>query len=231
MISVMRMLVSVIFAFLNVNVIQSSTTTDPNLCRPGVCCVNYFLRGGQCIACDVGTFGENCSQVCPDGFHGKFCLGRCPTECQLSCHKDTGKCQEEAYEENTSTFPTGQRIQKYNIDVDKKLSNITSFILGLLASHIVVVIAVLLLLVVTSYTTFLSTKYNRKTSQRDYQAVYQSDHAGVSKKEKSSTYTGLTLQNQSEYLTPSTGQHLTSSTGQYLTPMATERSGQYTEVL
>lgn len=55
-----------------------------------ICCLNYIDIGGECIACQPGTMGLNCTRRCPDGFYGQFCVKPCDCLPTQRCSKAFG---------------------------------------------------------------------------------------------------------------------------------------------
>nr|XP_022318523.1 uncharacterized protein LOC111121512 isoform X1 [Crassostrea virginica] len=66
---------------------QCPSKGDPSIVE---CCLNYIDIGGECVACQAGTMGVNCSRRCPDGFYGQFCVMRCDCPPTLRCSKAFG---------------------------------------------------------------------------------------------------------------------------------------------
>lgn len=44
------------------------------------------------LECEPGTYGTNCSEICPDGYYGRRCWQSCPTHCKGICNKINGSC-------------------------------------------------------------------------------------------------------------------------------------------
>ncbi|XP_062601652.1 uncharacterized protein LOC134263332 isoform X2 [Saccostrea cucullata] len=61
------------FAFLRFIVLLMFLPTSESspICNGG-CCPNYYLdhSGNDCIPCEKGYFGLNCSSRCPSSFYG-----------------------------------------------------------------------------------------------------------------------------------------------------------------
>ncbi|XP_062606224.1 multiple epidermal growth factor-like domains protein 10 isoform X2 [Saccostrea cucullata] len=86
-----------LFCFWVVCVINFSSSQKPQGQCPShgdpttlSCCLNYLNIGGECIACQSGTMGINCSRICPDGFYGQFCLKKCNCDPTQRCSKARG---------------------------------------------------------------------------------------------------------------------------------------------
>lgn len=43
--------------------------------------------------CPPGWYGANCSKICADGFYGRLCKEQCPSQCNTTCDKKSGRCQ------------------------------------------------------------------------------------------------------------------------------------------
>ncbi|XP_048753186.1 multiple epidermal growth factor-like domains protein 10 isoform X2 [Ostrea edulis] len=77
------------------NFIGLCSTSDPNMCRLGICCTGYMLHNNRCTECEAGTRGINCSKTCPDGYYGRLCKEVCSTDCKGTCNKVNGSCPDE----------------------------------------------------------------------------------------------------------------------------------------
>ncbi|XP_056006734.1 scavenger receptor class F member 2-like [Ostrea edulis] len=67
---------------------------DIGICstEPLACCTGYRKEDGECKECGPGTYGENCSINCPEGWYGLFCKEKCrcfPCNYVNGCSSDT----------------------------------------------------------------------------------------------------------------------------------------------
>lgn len=83
----------------------------------GRCCHNYFREDGICQECPLGTFGTNCSSLCPPGFFGKFCRQEClcnASDCNkmYGCAQTIGSPMSDDFEETKplNTPPTASPL-------------------------------------------------------------------------------------------------------------------------
>ncbi|XP_048753231.2 protein draper-like [Ostrea edulis] len=111
------------------NFVCLSVTLDPHMCGSGTCCVDYILHNNRCIECEPGTYGTNCSEICPDGYYGRRCWQSCPTHCKGICNKINGSCSEEI----TGRVTRGILIQRMQ-ERDELMNNL-KYIPGLLISQ------------------------------------------------------------------------------------------------
>ncbi|XP_061181063.1 uncharacterized protein LOC133189680 [Saccostrea echinata] len=100
--------------FLNFSFSQKPQGQCPNQGNPATlsCCLNYLNIGGECIACQSGTMGINCSKICPDGFYGQFCLKKCNCDHTQRCSKARGcVCKGDNCPSETDTFNEFRKVQ------------------------------------------------------------------------------------------------------------------------
>nr|XP_034338668.1 uncharacterized protein LOC105323934 isoform X3 [Crassostrea gigas] len=74
------------------------------------CIQNYYILDGNCTECPAGTFGLNCSSICPKNFYGQFCQKECFCRHQY-CHPVDG-CNINNFTTDGDNFPC---IQNYYI--------------------------------------------------------------------------------------------------------------------
>uniref|UniRef100_A0A8W8KI96 Uncharacterized protein n=1 Tax=Magallana gigas TaxID=29159 RepID=A0A8W8KI96_MAGGI len=74
------------------------------------CCPDYYKVNGNCTECPAGTFGLNCSSICPKNFYGQFCQKECFCRHQY-CHPVDG-CNINNFTTDGDNFPC---IQNYYI--------------------------------------------------------------------------------------------------------------------
>eukprot|EP00105_Crassostrea_gigas_P025653 XP_011446289.1 PREDICTED: uncharacterized protein LOC105341442 [Crassostrea gigas] len=70
----------------------ATVTVDPHKCGD-VCCTSYKPHRERCIECPPGWYGANCSEICADGLYGRLCKEQCPSQCNTTCDKISGRCQ------------------------------------------------------------------------------------------------------------------------------------------
>ncbi|XP_056000371.1 multiple epidermal growth factor-like domains protein 10 isoform X2 [Ostrea edulis] len=88
----------IILIILSQKLVISETTKTPRICQEVLiglsnCCAGTTWDDHQkeCVQCDPGFRGINCSELCPRGVFGRRCQSACPQECQY-CHHITGGC-------------------------------------------------------------------------------------------------------------------------------------------
>lgn len=54
--------------------------------------------------CPPGWYGANCSEICADGLYGRLCKEQCPSQCNTTCDKISGRCQGKWKKTRTSCF-------------------------------------------------------------------------------------------------------------------------------
>ncbi|XP_062621099.1 uncharacterized protein LOC134282708 [Saccostrea cucullata] len=73
------------------------------------CSTNYWYKedSNECVACNQGYFGNNCTELCPFPFYGVVCVKKC--NCSVDdCHYATG-CPVLQIETNGTTSPSEKR--------------------------------------------------------------------------------------------------------------------------
>uniref|UniRef100_A0A8W8KPB6 Uncharacterized protein n=1 Tax=Magallana gigas TaxID=29159 RepID=A0A8W8KPB6_MAGGI len=74
------------------------------------CCPDYYKVNGNCTECPAGTFGLNCSSICPMNFYGQFCQKRC--FCRHQYCQPVDGCNINNFTTDGDNFPC---IQNYYI--------------------------------------------------------------------------------------------------------------------
>ncbi|XP_056000387.1 multiple epidermal growth factor-like domains protein 10 isoform X2 [Ostrea edulis] len=94
----------IIMILFSQELISAESTKKPNICQEVLiglsnCCAGTTWDDHQkeCVQCNPGFRGLNCSEHCPLGVFGRRCQSICPQECQ-HCHHITGGCLTEQNE-------------------------------------------------------------------------------------------------------------------------------------
>nr|XP_022338271.1 uncharacterized protein LOC111133857 [Crassostrea virginica] len=100
------------------------------------CCLNYHFHDGQCKACPLGLYGENCTLECTYPYYGELCGFSCENSCPKNqCDKALGCLNQESVRfasprlnqglETTiqTTQGTGNRIMRQNTESSNEVGH------------------------------------------------------------------------------------------------------------
>lgn len=85
---------------IEVYVCLDAVTVISNMCGEKICCAGFKLLQERCIECPQGSYGINCTAICPDGYYGPLCREKCPLQCNETCNKTSGSCQDHSANQN-----------------------------------------------------------------------------------------------------------------------------------
>lgn len=76
-----------------------------------ICCIGYYNSGDNCIECEPGTTGRNCSLICPPDFFGLQCTEPCHCSPDKYCDPTKG-CLSNSTEVTSSGRETSDTMTK-----------------------------------------------------------------------------------------------------------------------
>ncbi|XP_056000396.1 N-acetylglucosamine-1-phosphodiester alpha-N-acetylglucosaminidase-like [Ostrea edulis] len=161
---------------------SSETTATKSICIEVVngksnCCGNTIWddQKKECVQCDPGFAGINCSDHCPRGVFGRQCESVCPQECQ-KCHHITGECLTDQNASMSSTklvdSTTLEMMEVADINTTGIAVRNTSIIIVIVTGGSLLIVA--LLFVITQHILMI-TKHRRQERFHDGDGTLQNE--------------------------------------------------------